>query len=88
MEAAKLRGITRRFNRYRFPECRARVIKNGGNSLVVEFDGTANFFCCFDEHFEDYRIMLKDHGEEFKIEEVKEKGGKFMVRYKKSTASP
>jgi len=32
--------------------------------------------------------MLKEYGEEFKIEQIKEKGGKFKVRYKKSTASP
>ncbi len=83
MKASKLRSITREFNRYRFPECRAKAKRLGEDEIVVEFDGTANFFCCFDEHFEDYRILLEEHGEKFRIEGMEEKGGKFIVHYKK-----
>ena len=83
MEEKKLRRITREFNRWRYPECRARTIKNEEDEIIIKFDGTFNYSCCFDEHFEDYRIMLEEEGEKYTIEEVKQIGNKFIVRYKR-----
>ena len=80
-----LRKISREFNKYRFPECRVRIIKNENGKLVAEFTGTAaKFSCCFDEYFEDYRLMLEDYGEKYEIENLKEKRGRFIVVYKKA----
>ena len=62
MDDKKLRNITREFNRWRYPECRARTIKNDDEKLIIQFDGTFSFSCCFDEHFEDFRIMLEEKG--------------------------
>jgi len=83
MDDKKLRNITREFNKWRYPECRARTIKNEEDKLIMQFDGTFSYSCCFDEHFEDFRIMLEEKGEEFKITEVKHIGRKFVVRYEK-----
>ena len=79
MNPRKLRAITREFNRYRYPECRARTIANKNGVLIVEFSGTSTHSCCFDEHFEDYRILL---GENVNIEEVDDKGDRFIVFYR------
>jgi hypothetical protein len=84
VDASILRKVTTRFNRYRAPECRARVLLNEDPLLVVEFTGTrAATSCCFDEHFVDYTYYLKDiSGIEFQIDEVDlTERGRFVVTY-------
>lgn len=76
-----LRKLSREFNKYRYPECRVKIIKNEDDRLIAEFTGTANFMCCFDEHFEDYRQMLEEHGEKVEIKDVVAREGKFIVVY-------
>lgn len=83
MQPSKLRKISREFNKYRYPECKVRIIKNSNEKLVAEFSGTACFSCCFDEHFEDYGLMLKEEGETYRIEGMEKKEGKFIVTYSK-----
>ena len=83
MHPSKLRVISREFNKYRFPECKARVIKNEKEKLTVEFSGTSCFSCCFDEHFEDYRLLLEERGEKYEIEKIENKKEKFIVVYRK-----
>jgi hypothetical protein len=81
-----LRQISRNFNRYRYPECRVRVVENMGENLKVEFSGTiASFSCCFDENFVDYIYLLEDlSGQKFKIKEIKrEFPDRFVVTYMK-----
>ena len=84
MRPEDLRRVTRRFNRYRSPECRAEVVKNTGEELEVRFTGsTASFACCFDENFVDYCYLIQDlAGENFTIKEVKRRGPEeFRVVY-------
>ncbi len=83
MRAELLRKISKEFNHFRSPECRARIIENGEKTIKIEFSGTsASFSCCFDEHFEDYRIMMEEAGTKTKIERVERKGiEKFIVSY-------
>ncbi len=84
MKPEKLRKITRRFNRYRSPECRAKVARNAGAELEVSFTGsTASFACCFDENFVDYCYLIRDiAGEEFAIKEIRRRGSEeFRVIY-------
>jgi len=78
-----LRKISREFNHFRFPECRAKVIGKGEESIRVEFTGTAaSFSCCFDEHFEDFRLMMEERGMKADIGEIKrESPDKFIVLY-------
>jgi len=83
MKPERLRAINRRFNRQRTPECRAKTIKNEEDMMVVVFSGTAIFSCCFDEHFEDYRRMLKEVNENYEIEKVIKCKNSFIVLYKK-----
>ena len=87
MDKKKLIGIVKEFNRWRYPECRAKTIKNDDEKLIMQFDGTFSYSCCFDEHFEDFRIILEEKGEKFKITEVKHIGEKFVVRYEKEEAN-
>ncbi|KPJ51057.1 hypothetical protein AMJ40_01165 [candidate division TA06 bacterium DG_26] len=87
MDPGTLRRVTREFNRYRAPECRARTVRNGEDRLVVEFSGTAaHFACCFDEHFVDYGYYLKDVAEsDFEIEKIERmKNGWFAVTYRRA----
>ncbi|MBC7081046.1 MAG: hypothetical protein H5T44_02195 [Thermoplasmatales archaeon] len=83
MNSNKLRKITREFNKHRAPECFARTLRNGRNNLVIVFSGTSSFSCCFDEHFEDYRQLLKEENENYEIEKVIRIGNAFVVTYKK-----
>ena len=56
-----LRRAATEFNKYRVPECKAKVLSNKDKTLIVEFSGTtAPFSCCFDEYFIDYGCYLKD----------------------------
>lgn len=82
----KLKNITRKFNRFRAPECRVKTVKNTKEEIEIEFTGTAaDFSCCFDEHFIDYKYLLMDIFKlEFKIEEIERiNDDKFIVIYKK-----
>ncbi len=84
MRPEKLRKITRRFNRYRSPECRAEVVRNEDREVEVKFTGsTASFACCFDENFVDYCYLIRDlAGEDFVIKEIKRRGPEeFRVVY-------
>lgn len=87
MDPNLLRKVTRRFNRYRAPECRARVLRNEKDSLKVEFRGTkATSGCYFDENFVDYNYYLKDLADEgFLLAEIRRpEEGRFIVVYKKA----
>ncbi len=78
-----LNVVSRKFNRYRSPECKAKVLRNKDRYLVVEFSGTNISSCCFDEHFEDYRQILEEYKGKFQIEKIEEKIDRFIVYYKK-----
>lgn len=85
VDAKQLRRITLEFNKYRAPECKARVLLNKDNTLTVEFTGTkASHACCFDENFIDYQYYLKDLAKKsFEINKIKRKAPeRFMVIYK------
>jgi len=83
MKSRLLKKVSRDFNHFRSPECRANVIENNGEILKVKFTGTASTFsCCFDEHFEDYRLILEENGIKTEIEKVERKSmEKFIVLY-------
>jgi len=85
LESKLLRKVTREFNKYRYPEARAKILVNKEGYLVVEFTGTkASFACCFDENFIDYKYYLKDIADkDFKIVNILRKTeDKFWVVYK------
>jgi len=42
MKSSILRKITRRFNKFRNPECKATTIRNSEVELEVEFTGTTS----------------------------------------------
>jgi len=69
MNQRVLRSVTREFNKYRSPECKAKVLFNGNEILGVVFSGTKLYLSCyFDENFIDYRYYLKDiSGKDFAI---------------------
>jgi hypothetical protein len=86
MDSSTLRKVTTLFNRYRAPECRARVVRNEDPVLVVEFSGTrVALSCCFDEHFVDYTYYLRDvSGLGFEIDQADlTKRGWFIVTYRR-----
>jgi hypothetical protein len=85
LESKLLRKVTKEFNKYRYPEAKAKILVNRDDILVVEFTGTkASFACCFDENFIDYQYYLKDiAGKDFKIVNILRKTeDKFWVFYK------
>jgi len=51
--------------------------------LSVSFSGTGtHLFCCFDEHFEDYRYYLLDlAGADFRVADVRKSRGGYRVIY-------
>ncbi|MCM8798678.1 MAG: hypothetical protein NC821_04360 [Candidatus Omnitrophica bacterium] len=84
MEGNILRKVTRKFNQYRYPECKAKVVSHKERRLKVEFSGTkASFACCFDENFVDYKYYLKDLANlDFEIERIERKTPEtFIVNY-------
>lgn len=86
MDLRLLKRLTDEFNFYRSPECVARVLSNKAKELVIEFRGTkADFACCFDENFVDYKYYLKDFGESnWELASVQQNGrARYVVTYKK-----
>lgn len=81
----KLRKVTRSFNRFRFPEVKAKVMENREGLLKVKFTGvSAPFSCCFDENFIDYAYYVKDETScELELISIKRKRlNEFIVIYK------
>jgi hypothetical protein len=78
-----LKRVTKEFNRYRFPECKAQTLENNSKFLKIRFVGTkANFACCFDENFYDFQYYLKDVANlDAKIQDVIRDGASFIVYY-------
>ncbi|MCM8819955.1 MAG: hypothetical protein NC925_04075 [Candidatus Omnitrophica bacterium] len=84
MESKVLKIVTRKFNFYRAPECKAKVISQNNGIVKVEFSGTkASFACCFDENFIDYQYYLKDYGgKDFSIRKIERKNPeRFIIFY-------
>ncbi len=80
----KLQKVVSEFNLYRDPECHADIIKATQDFLEVEFTGTvADYACCFDENFIDFKFYVLDlSNEELEIDEIKrKKRDKFVVKY-------
>lgn len=85
MNSNILKKLIRKFNSMRFPECKAKTIKNNENELIIEFSGSvASYSCCFDEHFEDLKYLFEDNGNiKLYIDEINRKNEeKFIVKYK------
>ena len=61
-----------KFNKYRAPEAKARLISQGENSFQIEFTGSFCGTCGFYDYFDDYRILLQETGIETKIREIAE----------------
>ncbi|MEO0091640.1 MAG: hypothetical protein ABIK61_02890 [candidate division WOR-3 bacterium] len=86
MDTHLLRKVSTEFNRYRFPECKAKTLLNKRDILKVKFSGTkANFACCFDENFQDFKYYLNDIANcSFIITNiVKTKNNNFVVTYRR-----
>ncbi|MGB9823759.1 MAG: hypothetical protein ACPLN0_03285 [Candidatus Hydrothermia bacterium] len=80
-----LQKATRQFNKFRFPEVKANVLKNQNGFLKVKFTGAvAPFACCFDENFIDYTYYIKDLSPfDLEIKTIKRKKiNVFIVTYK------
>ncbi|MCX8095531.1 MAG: hypothetical protein N3D74_05040 [Caldisericia bacterium] len=85
MNSIFLRKLIKKFNSMRYPECKAKTIKNSKDELIIEFSGTvASYSCCFDEHFNDLKYFFEDNGNiKLYIDNVKRKDNeKFIVKYK------
>ncbi|MDI6861678.1 MAG: hypothetical protein QMD25_06730 [Caldisericia bacterium] len=84
MNSNILKKLIRKFNSLRYPECKAKTIKNCEDELIVEFSGSvASYSCCFDEHFNDLSFLFEDNNIKLNIEEIKrKKDDKFIVKYK------
>jgi hypothetical protein len=80
-----LQKATRQFNKFRFPEVNANVLKNQNGFLKVKFTGAvAPFACCFDENFIDYIYYIREFSLfDLEIETIKRKKiNEFVVTYK------
>lgn len=82
MSPNKLRCIIDEFNRYRSPECRARTLYKSDDKIIIEFSGTSIRSCCFDEHFEDFRLLI---GDDMRLESVRDEGYRFVVCYRRES---
>ncbi|MCD6382803.1 MAG: hypothetical protein J7L74_04185 [Candidatus Hydrothermae bacterium] len=73
MVGKTLKSVTRAFNLYRVPECRARARILPDGKLSVNFSGTGtHLYRCSDKHFEGYRYHFLDlAGADFKIVDMK-----------------
>ncbi len=85
MKDQELRKVTKEFNYYRSPECRAQILFKREDIIKIKFSGTkAGYACCFDENFQDFRYYLRDIAKvEATIEKIKRtKNNNFIISYK------
>ncbi len=68
-----LRGIEQ-YNKYRYPEAEARLVKVEGSLIVVEFRGSFRYTCGVIDWIEDLRYELEDLGVKTRLERVEERG--------------
>lgn len=71
------------YNRHRSPEATAKLVKQAGSSVFIEFSGAFCKTCGFRDWFDDMAISLQDELEAFvEIKNVAEKGkDRFVVEF-------
>jgi superoxide reductase len=77
----KVRAAIRKFNKYRYPEALAKLIKFNNKGLVVGFEGPFCRTCGFYDYFDDLRIFLEEYGVKSKIINIKEKENGAIVDF-------
>ncbi len=85
-----VKNIIEKYNRYRYPEIEANLLKMNEKEIVVEFFGYLCKSCGLYDHFEDLKYMLEEEGIKSEINEIKdivvEENGKiniiYIVKYK------
>jgi hypothetical protein len=50
------------FNKYRYPEAKAKLISLSKKSLKIEFTGPFCTTCGFYDYFDDFRLILEEKG--------------------------
>jgi len=69
----KVNWAVRKFNKYRSPEAKAKLLRLEEKEVVVDFTGTFCRTCGFYDYFDDLRIFLEERGIKAEILEIKEK---------------
>lgn len=75
------RGIEQ-YNRYRYPEAEAKLVKIENDMIVVEFRGPFRFTCGVIDWIEDLRYELEDLGVKVKLVKVEDKGDTLISYFK------
>ena len=69
----KVNVAIRKFNKYRSPEAKAKLLRLDDKEIVVDFTGTFCQTCGFYDYFDDFRIFLEEIGIKTKIIEINKK---------------
>jgi len=64
---------SKKFNKYRSPEAKAKLLRLEEKEVVVDFTGTFCRTCGYYDYFDDLKIFLEERGIRAKILEIKEK---------------
>ncbi len=69
----KVNWAIRKFNKYRSPEAKAKLLSLDDKEIVVDLSGTFCQTCGFYDYFDDLRIFLEERSIKAEILEIKEK---------------
>ena len=78
----KIKRITDIYNKYHSPETVANIISINKASFQIEFTGSYCASCGFYDYFDDYKILLQEHGVEIEIKKIIEIEEGAIVKFK------
>lgn len=78
-----LKKVEEKFNRYRAPEAKAKILSIAKNRVKVKFEGTFCRTCGFYDYFDDFSIFAEDFGLKIKRGKIKENENGAIVEFEK-----
>lgn len=67
IDTKKIKSVNNIYNKYHSPEAVTNIISINKASFEVEFTGSYCVSCGFYDYFDDYKILLQEHGIETRI---------------------
>jgi len=83
VDSSKVIRVIDLYNKFRSPEAVASLVKMDEETLHVSFKGSFCFTCGLNEWFEDFRLLLEEHGINSKIHSIEQIDvDEFLVTFK------
>lgn len=80
-KSEKIKKAIGEFNKYRFPEAKAKLISTNEKFFKIEFTGSFCRTCGFYDYFDDFKIFIEEMGLKARVVEINEEDNGAVVAF-------